>query len=348
MFYAGLDVSKRRLCLAVVDERSGTARQGKAEGSPEGLLGALAGLGRGSGWPRGHQGLGVGPGPPLGPGAGGDPCPSLQDKGDSLARIKSDRLDAHILAQLLRADLVARAYVADKETRALRGLLRYRAFLVGLERAVKNRIHALLDRLLVRPPMATPFSRKGLEWLAGLQLPEPYGQELAGLLRLLSALRQELELVAGRVREAARRDERAILLTTVPGLGYYLALLVLAEIGDVSRFPTARHLASYAGLVPSTYASGGVVRHGAITKQGSRFLRWALVEAAMHAVRRPGPLQEFYRRLLVGKGAQKARVAVARKLAKAVFWMLKTGRSYKEVEPYLAPQGQASSSLYMA
>ena len=154
--------------------------------------------------------------------------------------------------------------------------------------------------------------------------------------------------MAGRVGERARGDRQALLLATVPGLGYYAALLVLAEIGDVSPFPTARHLSSYAGLVPSTYASGGVVRHGAITKRGSRFLRWALVEAALHAVGRPGPLQEFYRRLLVGKGAQKARVAVARKLSKAVFWMLKSGRSYREVEPYLAPQGQASSGPYMA
>ena len=264
------------------------------------------------------------------------------------ARIRSDRLDAHILAQLLRADLVARAYAADPETRGLRELLRYRAFLVGLQGAVKNRIHAFLDKLGVRPPMPTPFSRKGLEWLAGLELPQPYGEELRGLLRLLSALRQEIEAVAGRVREVARRDEQALLLTTVPGLGYYAALLVLAEIGDVSRFPTARHLSSYAGLAPSTYASGGVVRHGAITKRGSRFLRWALAGAAIHAVGRPGPLQEFYRRLLVGKGAQKARVAVARKLSKAVFWMLRTGRSYREVEPYLAPQGQAGSGRYMA
>ena len=105
------------------------------------------------------------------------------------ARIRSDRLDAHILAQLLRADLVARAYAADPETRGLRELLRYRAFLVGLQGAVKNRIHAFLDKLGVRPPMPTPFSRKGLEWLAGLELPQPYGEELRGLLRPLSTPR---------------------------------------------------------------------------------------------------------------------------------------------------------------
>jgi transposase len=171
---------------------------------------------------------------------------------------------------------VERACVGDPETRGLRELLRYRAFLVGLQGKVKSRIHALLDRLGVRPPMPTPFSRKGLKWLAGPELPEPYGEELRGLLWLLSALRQGIKAVAGMVREVARRDEQALLLTTVPGLGYYAALLVLAEIGDVSRFPTARHLSSYAGLAPSTYASGGVVTHGAITTRSSRILsgRW--------------------------------------------------------------------------
>lgn len=101
-------------------------------------------------------------------------------------------------------------------------------------------------------------------------------------------------------------------------------------------------------MVPSTYASGRAVRHAAIAKRSFIFLRWALVETAMHGVRRPGPLQEFYRRLLVGKGAQKAKVALARKLSKAVFWILRTDSSYREVEPYLVPLGQASSGAYVA
>jgi len=125
------------------------------------------------------------------------------------------------------------------------------------------------------------------------------------------AVPEEIEAVARRVRERARGDREALLLATVSGLGYYAALLVLAGIGDVSCFPTARRLWSYAGLVPSTYASGGVVTHGAIARRGPRFVCWTLVEAAMHAVRRPGSLHEFYRRLLVGKGAQKAKVALA-------------------------------------
>jgi transposase len=167
-----------------------------------------------------------------------------------------------------------------------------------------------------------------------------------GMLRLLVAVSEKVEAVAGRVRERAPGDRQALLLATVSGLGYYAALLVLAGIGDVSCFPTARRLWSYAGLVPSTYASGGVVTHGAITRRGFSFLRWALVETVMHVLGRPGPLQEFYRRLLVGKGAQKARVA--RKLSKAVFWILSMSRFYRKLGPCLAPQGQASSEAYVA
>jgi transposase len=168
------------------------------------------------------------------------------------------------------------------------------------------------------------------------------------MLRLLVAVPEKVEAVAGRVRERAPGDRQALLLATVPGLGYYTALLARAEIRNVSRFLTARRLWSYAALVPSTYASGGVVTHGAITRRGPRFVCWALVEAAMHAVGWPGPLQEFYRRLLVGKGAHKARGAPARELSKAVFWMLRTDSSYREVEPYLVPLGQASSGAYVA
>jgi transposase len=168
------------------------------------------------------------------------------------------------------------------------------------------------------------------------------------MLRLLVAVPEEIEAVAGRVPERARGDREALLLATVPGLGYYTALLARAEIRNVSRFPMARLLSRCAGLVPSTYASGRAVRHAAIAKRGFSFLRWALVEAAMHAVRRPGSFHEFYRRLLVGKGAQKARGAPARKLGKAVFWMLSTDSSYREVEPYLVPLGQADSDAYVA
>jgi len=128
-----------------------------------------------------------------------------------------------------------------------------------------------------------------------------------GMLRLLVAVPEKIEAVAGRVRERARGNRAALLIATVPGLGYYAALLARAETRNVSCFPMARHLSSYAGLVPSTCASGGVVTHGAITRRGPRFVCWALVETAVYAVGWPKPLQEFCRPLVVSDDARRRR-----------------------------------------
>jgi len=117
----------------------------------------------------------------------------------------------------------------------------------------------------------------------------------------------------------------------MPGVGPLLSLFILSEIGDISRFHTSRQLSSYAGLVPSTSQSGGTVRHGRITRQGSRWLRWALVEAAINAESRPGPLRNYYLKLAKRKGNKIARVAVARKISTYVFHMLKEGKTFEEV-----------------
>jgi transposase len=154
--------------------------------------------------------------------------------------------------------------------------------------------------------------------------------------------------VAKGVQERARGDPRALLLATIPGVGRHTALLILAEVWDIYRIPSASRLGSYAGVVPSTCASGGKARLGAISTQGSHFLRWALAEADMHAVRTSNPLEDFYQRLLPAKAVQQARVGAARKLCTAVYWMLVPGRTYTKVEPYLAPRGQANSAPFMA
>jgi transposase len=123
---------------------------------------------------------------------------------------------------------------------------------------------------------------------------------------------------------------------TIPGMGYYSALLTKSEIGDVRRFRSAKQLCNYAGLVPSTYASGNTCFHGHITKQGSRWLRWILVEAAIHAVKRPGVLRRFYFKIERKKGGQIAKVATARKLLEWIYHILKDGESYQEVEKAVA------------
>jgi hypothetical protein len=168
------------------------------------------------------------------------------------------------------------------------------------------------------------------------------------MLRLLVAVPEKIEAVAGRVREVARRDKQALLLTTVPGLGYYTALLARAENKECLPLPD--------GQAPIELRRAGALHLRLWWDSNARCHRQAgpsfrLLDAGGggHAWRGVAWAPAgFYRRLLVGKGAQKARVAVARSFTKAVFWMLRTGRSYREVEPYLASQGQASSGRYMA
>jgi hypothetical protein len=168
-----------------------------------------------------------------------------------------------------------------------------------------------------------------------------------GMLRLLVAVPEKIEAVAGRVRERAPGDREALLLATVPGLGYYAALLVLAGIGTS---PASRWRGCYRaapGLVPSTYVWWG--SNARCHHQAGPSFRLLDAGGGGHASGESAWAPAgFYRQLLVGKGAQKVRVAVARSFTKAVFWMLRTGRSYREVEPYLASQGQASSGRYMA
>ena len=123
-----------------------------------------------------------------------------------------------------------------------------------------------------------------------------------------------------------------MLLMTIPGVGYYSALLIKSEIGDVKRFPSAKQLCSYAGLVPSTHASGNVCYHGHITKQGSKWLRWILIEAAIHAAKRTGPLRRFYYKVERKKGGKVAKVATARKLLEWIYHMMRDCKTFRQVE----------------
>jgi transposase len=335
MLYAGVDLGKRSSFITVVDESGQVIRAGKVASEPEPLLAMLD-----------HEGHELS----VAIEASRDwywVCDLLQEAGMDVslvhplkakaiasARIKSDRLDAGILAHLLRSDLIPCAYIADKKTRERRELLRYRAYLVAIRTSVKNRIHALLGKLRIRAPVNNIFTVSGRAWLDSLELATPYDGILSSSLRALTLLGEEIDLVTAEIRAEAEEDDLAVLLTTVPGVGYYTALLILSEIGDVDRFPTARHLCSYSGLVPSTYSSGNTLRHGKITRQGSRWLRLALVEVAIHAVQRPGRLRDFYEGLRTSKGVQLARTAAARKLLKTIYWMLKTGRAYDETINY--------------
>jgi transposase len=181
-----------------------------------------------------------------------------------------------------------------------------------------NRLRAVLLRQGV-------VDRRGLartkndHWLAALALPPRATESVAVLQRLLVAVRAEAAAATARVHAAAAADPIAVALQQIPGIGPVLALMIRAEIGVINRFPTPGHLASYAGLVVSVEASATRVRYGRITRRGSPWLRWALIEAAMVGPKRTDAIGRWGRRLALRKGALKARVALARRLCDEVF-----------------------------
>ena len=167
------------------------------------------------------------------------------------------------------------------------------------------------------------FTRKGRIWLTGLGL-----GLVDNYLRMIEPLRTEIRLLPLEMRHIASDDEDVRLLMTIPGVGYYIALLVKAEIGDINRFHSGDQLASYAGLAPSTHSSGGVTHHGRITKEGSRWLRWAMVEAVHVHFRFDSPVTRAYHRIAERRGKGKTKVVAARMLLLVCRSVLKNRRPY--------------------
>ena len=228
---------------------------------------------------------------------------------------KTDRLDARRLADALRRDSVVSIYVPPPPIRELREVCRGRHHLVRLRTRLAQAIRALLLRTGVSDvPTRRVFSPRGLAWLKTVAVPADAGASLARLRRALEAIHAEVEDAEAVVRSRATADPIARALDAMVGIGPILALTLRAEIGDIGRFRGGPRLASYAGLVPSVTASGDRYRTGRITREGSPWLRWALVEAAMHAIRRQDGVGRWARQLAMRKGTFKARVALARRL----------------------------------
>jgi len=247
----------------------------------------------------------------------------LRTRAIAEAKVKTDKVDSTILAHLLRTDLVPAAYIPPREIRDLRELLRYRAALVKLQTMVKNRVHAILLKHGYHCPYTDAFGIQGRVWLGTLALRPVYQQALQGLLVVLDTLHAQIQDASRTVDQQAKTTPLAQKLCTLPGVGHYTALLVLAEIGDVQRFPDPKHLVSYAGLAPRVHQSGGRVYTGHISKQGSSWLRWILIEAAMHAGHQSGRYQQLYERIARRKGKKLARVVVARELLTRIYWTLR-------------------------
>lgn len=261
----------------------------------------------------------------------------VKTKAIASAKIKNDKLDSHMLAQLLRASLISTVYVGSLETRKLKELLRHRSRLVRDATRMKNRIHMLLMKNNFRSPVSDLFGSRGLSYLQEIDLPAYHRHQLETYILLYEKLQEQIKPVTKTVRALVKENHTAQLLMTIPGIGPITAMFIVAEVEDISRFRSYRNLASYAGLVPSLDASGGKEKMGRITKQGSRYLRTALVEAAQAAARMQNSrLRVFFRRRIVKTGYQKAVVATAHKILQYAFYVWKNQTPYQETYPVCA------------
>ncbi|MFD4977621.1 IS110 family transposase [Streptomyces sp. NPDC058424] len=237
------------------------------------------------------------------------------------ARLKNDKVDAATLAQLLRADLLPEAWIAPPDVRRQRALLRHRFHLVRLRTLLRNRIHAVLAEHGLERAGAC-FTAAGRAWLEGLDLPDASRTVVDQLLALLDALKEPIDALDVLLAAQARGDPRVTALTELPGVGILTALVIVTEVGDISRFPSARKLAAWAGLTPTVRSSDLTVRHGHISKQGSAWLRWILCEAAQIAKKSP-EFAATYQAIAHRRGKKIATTAIARKLITRAYHVLR-------------------------
>jgi len=329
MLYAGLDLSRKRLDYCLLDAQGERVEEGAAPPDVDGLrvlvhrlarhrapIGAVIESMNGARFVHDHleqAGWKV------------EIADAAKVKGLAPLACKTDRIDAFVLAELARRDLVPAIWLPSPGVRAERERARFRLYLVRKRSSLKNRVHATLMTFGHACPVSDLFGVQGRQLLASLSLPEPWAGTVAASLRLLDELEHEIAASERELRSLGADHPYVPLLLTVPGIAWVLAYTIAAEIGDIARFPSPRKLAGYSGLCPRVYQSGDSDRRGPLAKAGPRYLRWALVEATSHACRYP-LYRERYERLKAGHGRQRgprlAQVDLARRLSEAIWHML--------------------------
>jgi len=263
----------------------------------------------------------------------------MKVKAIASARIKTDDIDSNVLCDLLRTNLLPQAYFCSPKVRTWKEAVRFRASLINLRTQIKNKIHSILFKNALKHPFSSLFGVAGRKWLQSLidncELDKHFAFNLKHYLSLLEHFDNLIREADKKIKSMVSDHKQAKLLTSIPGISYVSALTIMAEIGDIKRFPSAKKLQGYAGLVPSTYQSGDKQRHGRITKQGSRWLRWTMTEIAQRQLlckRKPG-FGWYYKRIKQRKGSGAAAMATARKLLAVVWRLLKDNRAFEVIPP---------------
>ena len=254
---------------------------------------------------------------------------------------KTDKLDAHGLAILLRNSTLPSVWIPPGELRDQRELTRMRMALVRVRTMLKNRIHATLAKYAISiEEVSDIFGVRGRSLLREhiVGLPPQTRRSIESQLELLEDVERHIKLSERQIEEVIKKTPEMKLLMSVPGVGPILAAVIVLEIGDIGRFASAERLASYAGTVPRVRSSGGKTFYWRARPDVNHYLRWAFIEAANVCVLQKARMSgrhiiNLYTRIMRRRGHGKAVVAVARHLAEATYWIL------KKCEPYREPGG---------
>jgi len=330
MLHAGLDLSRKRLDYCLLDEHGDHVEVGAAPPDADGLAGFArrveerhrqpvhAAVESMNGARFVHDTL--------------ERCgwevevaDAQKVKGLAPLACKTDRIDAWVLAELSRRELVPAIWLPGFEARAERERARWRLFLVHKRSALKHRVHAQLLAFGHSCPVSDLFGRRGRELLGRLDLPEPWHGGVLAAVAMIDELDREIAGIDRELRALGAEHRYVPLLMSVPGIAWVLGYTIAAEIGDIERFASPKKLCGYTGLCPRVYQSGGTDRRGPLTHAGPKYLRWALMEAAIHACRHELYRERYQRnkrRLGKQRGAKVAQVDIARRLAEAIWHML--------------------------
>jgi len=258
-------------------------------------------------------------------------------KGLAPLACKTDETDSLVLATLSQRDLVPAIWLPDPRVREQRELARFRMHLVKHKSALKCRIHSTLINFGRPCPVTDLFGAEGRRLLGKLDVPEPWRSNVSASIKLIDHLEDQIDEINRRLKAGHADHPYVPLLLSVPGIRWVLAFTIAAEIGDIGRFASPEKLTGYTGLCPRVVQSGDSDRRGPLTKHGPTYLRWALLEATMHALRHPAYSARYQRtkkRLGKQRGAKVAQVDIARRLARAIWHMLTRNEEF-------APRGAA-------
>lgn len=258
-----------------------------------------------------------------------------QTKVITKARVKNDKVDAKMLALLLSADLLPTCWIPPQPDRHFREVIRYRMRLVQRRTGIRNTITSYLSKQNVKVPFSSTWTKKGRKWLESSQLKPPHDEMAVRYLELEKIITSQIEQVEKQILESYRQTDGLNILRGIPGCGLIAGLTVITESGPIDRFPSCKQYCAFSGLVPKTRESGGKSWRSGLCKQANMVLKWTFIEIATSSIRSEFVFKNYYHRMLKRKGKSTAKVALARKICKMVYHMLRRNMSYDEYVAYL-------------